>query len=53
MRKWNRLAVYLLSIVVLCALSYVYSRKIGDELISQADADDLARIPVVEPAEEA
>lgn len=48
MQKWKTLIAYAIVALALCAVSYVYSRKIGDELISQAEADELARIPVQE-----
>lgn len=51
MEKWKTIILYALAAVALLAVSFVYSRRLGEELISQAEADELASIPVREEAE--
>lgn len=48
MQRWKNVILLALATIAVLALSFVYSRKLGDELLRQAEVDELERIPVQE-----
>lgn len=48
MQKWKSMTLLAVATIALLALSFVYSRKLGDELLAQVEIEELERIPVTE-----
>jgi hypothetical protein len=47
-QKWKTIVLYVVALVALAAVSFVYSRKLGEQLLAQAEIDELEQIPVAE-----
>lgn len=50
MQRWKNVILLALATIAVLALSLVYSRKLGAELLRQVEVDELERIPVQETA---
>lgn len=47
MKTWTQLGLTALAALALLLVSFLYSRRLGDELLARAEIDALERIPVL------